>query len=208
MTMATLTGTATVHDVIFDGVRGDPVDVLAKSLHEHDTVEPAVSGIASLTAPARHAVERAVADEVGELLDLDLRDLAVAGWNRYGDLMKAARRSRDTPKSKEYVSLATHQITSSHRPTVEVFINGTSAAVIDVKLDVTFEMAGVVAVVQDARLIEVQSGNCTVTATLAVGKAVVAKRQRQFDVPGAIRLKNGVALLRTDAQRTEDLQTS
>jgi hypothetical protein len=95
------------------------------------------------------------------------------------------------------VALVTHRIESNHRPTVELFIDGKSVGTIEMELDVAFDMAGVVAVVREARLMAIRSGNCTVTGTLAIARAVVAQQRRQFDLPGAVRLHHGVALLPT-----------
>jgi len=53
----------------------------------------------------------------------------------------------------------------------------------------------VVAVVHQARLTAIRSGNCTVSGTLAIKGTIVAKQKRRFDLPGAVRLHHGVALL-------------
>jgi hypothetical protein len=186
---------ATVRDLLFGGVRVEPTDVLAESLREHGTVETLITGFTGLTAAAGRAIEHEVATVAGDLLSLNLLDLAVAGWNRYEALTDAARRTRDAPTTEEVVALVTHRIESSHNPTVELFIDGKSVGTIEVELDVAFDMAGVVAVVRQARLTAIRSGNCTVSGTLAIERTVVAHRQRQFDLPGAVRLHHGVALL-------------
>ena len=201
MTTATLNQTATVRDLIFAEVRTEPVDALAKSMREQHALEASVSGFASLTAPIRKAVEHEVATVVSDLLSMDLFRLAAAGWRRHDALTKAARRTRDTPAAKELVALVTHQIKSSHRPNIELLIGGKSVATIEVKLDVVFDMAGLVAVVQQARLTRIDSGNCTVTATLAIAGKDVAKRRRQFDLPGAVNLNHGIELLPADHRK-------
>lgn len=198
MTTAALNETATVRDLLFGGMPVEPTDALAESLHEHGTVKAFVTGLPGLTV----VVEREVATEVGGLLSLNLLDLAVAGWNRYKALMDAARRTRDAPTTEEVVALATHRIESSHHPTVELFIDGKSVGTIEVELDVAFDMAGVLGVVREARLTAIRSGTCTVTGTLAVERIVVAQRERQFDLPGAVRLHHGVALLEPAASAT------
>ena len=201
MTPAELNETATVRELLFGGMRVEPTDALAESLREHRTVETLVTGFPGLTAEAGRAVEHEVATVTGDLLSLNLLDLAVGGWNRYKALTDAARRTRDAPTTEEVVALVTHRIESSHRPTVELFIDGKSVGTIEVELDVAFDIAGVVAVVHRARLTAIRSGNCTVSGTLAIERTVVAQRQRQFDLPGAVRLRHGVTLL--SDRRTE-----
>ena len=202
MTTAALNEPATIRDLLFGGGPVDPTEALAESLREHRTVETLVSGFPGLTAEAGRAVQHEVATVGTELLSLNLLDLAVAGWNRYESLREAARRTRDAPTTEEVVALVTHRIESSHHPTVELFIDGKSVGKIEVGLDVAFDMAGVLAVVRQARLTAIRSGNCTVTGTLAIDRTDVAQRQRQFDLPGAVRLRHGVALLKPDASNT------
>jgi hypothetical protein len=158
-------------------------------------VKPFVTRVPGLAA----VLEREVAAEVDGLLSQDLLDLVSAGWSRYQKLTEAARRTRDAPDTEEVVAMATHQIESSHHPTVELFIDGKSVGTIEVKLDVTFDIAEVLAVVHEGRLTEIRSGNCKVTGTLAVEGIVMAERSRKFDLPGALRLRHGVALVEPTA---------
>jgi hypothetical protein len=198
MTTDPLNDTATARDLLFGGVSDEPIDKLAESLREHGTVQSLVTGFPGLTA----VVEREVATEVGGLLSLNLLDVAIAGWNRYAALREAARRTRDARTTEEIVTLAKHRIESSYHPSVEVFIDGKSVGTIEVELEVAFDMAGVLAVIREGRLTAIRSGNCTITGTLAIERAVVAQRQRQFDLPGAVRLHHGVALLEPAATPT------
>jgi Protein of unknown function (DUF2510) len=195
MTTATLNDlieAATVQELLFGGELAEPIDALAESLREHGTVKSLVNGFPGLTA----AVEREVATEASALLSLNLLDLAVAGWQRYEALMGAARRTQDAPTTtEEIVALVTHRIESSHPVTVEVLVDGESIGTIEVKLNVAFDLAGVLAVVRQARLTAVRSGTCTVTGTLAMERTVVAQGQRGLDLPGAVQLRQGVALL-------------
>ena len=89
MTTPALNETAPVRDLLFGGMALEPTDALAESLRELGTVNTLVTGFRGLTA----VVEREVATEASGLLSLNLLDLAVAGWKRYGALTKAARRT-------------------------------------------------------------------------------------------------------------------
>ena len=150
-----------------------------------------IPGLPGLTA----AVDREVAAATDGLLSLNLADVAAAGWKKYDALRQAARRTRDAPTTQEVVALATHNIQSSHHPTVELFIDGKSIATIEIELQIAFTMAGMLAVVRQARLTAIRSGTCTVTGSLAIQQTVITKRQRRFDLPGAVRLRHGVPLL-------------
>jgi hypothetical protein len=177
---------------LFGDVPGEPIDALAESLREHGTLRGVVPG---LPGPAKAAVDREVAAAADGLLSLNLADLVVAGWKKYEAIMKAARSTRDDRNATEIVDLVTHTIQSSHYPSVALFVDGKSTATIKIDLQIAFTMAGVLAVVQQARLTAIRSGTCTVTGSLAVQQTVITKRQRKFDLPGAISLRQGVPLL-------------
>ncbi|MGY4653907.1 hypothetical protein [Mycobacterium sp. URHB0021] len=191
MTTAVLDDAATVRDLLFGTEARGPAEALTGALHEHRTLSGLIPGPPGLTG----VIEREVAAATDGLLSLNLADVAAAGWKKYEALRQAALRTRDAPATEEIVALATHRIESSHHPDVEVFIDGRSIATIRIELAITFSMAGVLAVVRQARLTAIRSGTCTITGSLTMQQLVVTKRQRMFDLPGAVRLRHGVPLL-------------
>jgi hypothetical protein len=144
------------------------------------------------------AAERELAEATDGLLSLNLADVAASGWKKYGALRDAALSTRNAPTTKKSVALATHKIESSYHPTIDLLVDDARVATVNIDLQIDFTMAGVVAVVRDARLTEIRSGTCTVTASLSVQQIVITKKQRQFDLPGAVRLRHGVPLLGPD----------
>jgi hypothetical protein len=187
-----LNETATARDLLFGDVPGTPIDALTESLREHGTVRALTPGL-----PGLAAVEREVANAMDGLLSVNLVDLAAAGWTKYDALKQAAKRTRDAPTTEEVVAMATHKIDSTHRPSVELYVDGKSISTIEMTLQITFTLAGVLAVVKQARLTAIKSGNCTVAGSLTVAGIEAAKKQRKFDLPGAVRLRHGIALLET-----------
>lgn len=190
----TLNGTATVRELFFSGVPGGPRDALAESLCERGTLAPLVPGVPGLTA----VVNREVAAATDGLLSLNLADVAAAGWRKFDALWQAAHRTRESPDTEEIVTLASHKMECSQRPTVELFIDGKSIATIQIELQIAMNIAGGLAVVRQAHLMEFRTASCTVSGSLAMQQTLIKKRQRQFDLPGAIRLREGVALLASD----------
>jgi hypothetical protein len=183
-----LNETATVRDLLFDGVPGQPADALAQLMRERGTIGAVVPpGLAEVA-------RRELADATTGLMSVNLADVAAAGWQKYDALKQAARRTRDDPDSKELVALATHQIASSHRPSVDVYLDGRAVATVEVELEVALTIAGMIAVVRQGRLTEIQSGSCTASGSLAVQGINMVQRQRKFDMYGVFRLSQGVPL--------------
>ncbi|WP_331766442.1 hypothetical protein [Embleya sp. NBC_00896] len=180
---------------------GDDGEAAAESLvdaaREHEVAAMVERGAHGLTGTAGETVEREVASMVNGFLSLDLLDLVAAGWAKHGAMVEAARRTRAAPETEEVVALATHQITSTHRPCVDLKVDGVRVGTLKVCLTVDFDIEGMLAVVRQARLTSLRCGTCTTTGTLAMQQAVVASRRCGLDLPGAVRLRSGIALLPT-----------
>ncbi len=195
MTEPALNETATVRDLFFTDVPGVPRDALAESLREHGTLAPLVPGVPGLAA----VVNREVATATDGLLSLNLADVAASGWKKFDALRQAARRTHEAPEAEEIVTLASHRIECNQRPSVELFIDGKSIATIQIELQIAISVSGGLAVVRQGRVMGFRTASCTVSGSLAMQQTVIERRQRQFDLPGAIRLRNGVPLLASDA---------
>ncbi|GAA4848401.1 hypothetical protein [Kitasatospora terrestris] len=197
MSTPTTVGPVTVRDVLFDGRQVDPVSAIEDSLHRQGAVPALVGGAGRLTGAGGRAVEHEVAAVLDRLLALDLLDLAAGGWARHSALRAAARRTRDAPGSEEVVTMARHRISSSHRPGVELLVDGVPVGVLELALEVSFEVEALVAVVRRARLMSARTARCTVAGSLAAHGHVLAERRLHYDLPGAVRLRHGVRLLRS-----------
>lgn len=176
----------------------DSADALVDPFRAHGVARTLLSGVRALSPSADQAVERELATVIDGFLGLDLLDLAAGGWRKHAELTAAARRTRSAPGSEEVVALATHSITSHHRPFVDVFVDGTKIGTLEVELTLRFRVAALVAVVRDAFLVRVRSGECTIDGTLAVQRTVLAERQGQLDLPGTMRLRAPIPLLRNE----------
>ncbi|MEX0172354.1 hypothetical protein [Streptomyces sp. LMG1-1-1.1] len=168
-------------------------------LRAHGTAGPLLAPVRGRTPAADRAVEHELARVVDDFLGLDVLDLAAAGWRGHSALQSAARRTRDLPGSEEVVALATHRVTSAHRPYVDVYVDGAKIGTLDVQLNVVFWISGLVCVVRDACLTGVRSGECAVDASLGAQGAVVAERRGgRLDLPGGFALRGPVPLLRDE----------
>ncbi len=199
MTTVTLTDPATARELLFGAEPGSSVDALAESLHEQGTVGALLHGVPRLTGAAGQAVEHQVAAALNGLLERDLFGYAAAGWSRYNVLTSAARRTRADPGSEEVVVLANHCITSADHPCVDLLVDGTPVGSVRMQLILAIELAGVIAVIRRARLVELRTGTCTVTGTLLVEGQRIAQRHRAFDLRGAVHLRHGIPLLPDEA---------
>ncbi|MDI2128978.1 hypothetical protein [Yinghuangia seranimata] len=186
---------ASVRDLLFGDDGETATEALVAAARENEVAAMLGRAARGLTDSAGETVEHEVASVVNGFLSMDLLDLAAAGWIKHRSLAEAAQRTRAAPGSEEVVAMATHKVTSTHRPCVDLTVDGARVGTLDLALTVAFEIRGMVAVVREARMTSLRCGSCTTTGTLAMQRIVVASRRCTVDLPGSLRLRSGIPLL-------------
>jgi hypothetical protein len=170
-------------------------NALAKSLQQNSVLSPVTAVFRGLSRVGRDAVGREVGAVMSGLLHVDFGDVLVGGWRKHAALTVAARRTAATPGSKEIVDLATHRVTSTHRPYLEILLDDVLVATVRLELVIEFVIHAFVAIVAHGDLIALQAGQCDATARLRVeGKEIIA-RQARVELPLVLRLGEGISLL-------------
>jgi len=180
--------------VFLFGEAQDSVDALAHALDEQGVLGSLGGALTGLSRAGREAAGGQLASVAHGLLDLDLGGLIVGGWGKYADLTAAAKRTIATPDSTEVLEVATHRITSTHRPSVELLVDDVHVATVRFELGVAFVVKGLVATVHHGQLVAL-SGGCDVTATLAAEGRELVKREAHLELPLVLRLGDGIPLL-------------
>jgi hypothetical protein len=149
----------------------------------------------NVPATLREAAVRETTGAARDLLNANPIGFLVSGWQKHREVIAAARRTMAAPGSIELVDLATHQITVTQRPAVNLLVDNRQTATVELGLSVVFTVGALVAGIRGGRLVAVHSGRCNVTANLAVQDTQVISRQVAFELPGIIPLGQGIALL-------------
>src|SRR6266545_2075759 len=203
MTTAIPTQPLTAAAFLFGDTKEDSVDALAHALHEQGVLGTLGEGVTKLSRAGRNAANDQIATVAHGLLDLDLGGLVIAGWGKYADLSAAAKRTFATPDSSEVVELATHTITSTHRPFVDLLVNDAHVATVHFELSVKFVVKGLVATVQHGRLVAL-SGGCDVAATLTAEGRQLARRAAPSP-PAAVAHRPDFFVARTSRRRRAEI---
>jgi hypothetical protein len=132
-----------------------------------------------------------------ELLDLDLGDVLVGGWRQHGQLTESARRTVGVAESEDVVVLATHRVTCSHRPQVDLLVDGVRIHRFEFDLAMAFEVDGLSAVVQSGALVALHGGECQVSGALRVDGATLVERHGSLDARLVVTLHHPVPLVAT-----------
>ena len=182
-----------------DVVSSDQANIkaMADALQQQGALGSISAAVKTLSRAGLGAVSNQIAAAAHGLLnlDLDLGALVVTGWCQSVDLIAAAKRTVAAPGSVEVVDLATHSITWTHNPQIDVLVNDARVATVHFDLSITFRVKGLVATVRYGRLASFSSGGCDVTGTLAAEGRQLAQREAQFQLPLLVRLGGGIPLL-------------
>src|SRR5215470_15607220 len=182
----------TVLDLLFasDGPRAVGPELLSP-----DAAADLDRALQNIPATLREAAVRETMNAARSVLDVDLIGFLVSVWQKYREITAAARRTLAAPGSIELVDLATHQVTATQRPAVNLLVDNHHVATVELGVSVVFNISALVAGIRGGRLVAVHSGRCDVTATLAIQDTKVISRQVHLELPGIIPLGRGIRLL-------------
>lgn len=183
---------ASVAAVLFDSAE-EGRRVLQDELVAEDDIARKVRAAATGAVPkgAVALIRRQVAEAALEALDIRFSDVLTGAWSRYVELMRAAELTRADPARREDVVLAEHTITAEHRPHVDVLVDDTLVASIELQIDVIATVRAVTVAVERAAIVEVASGSAHVELTVGVDEQPLWRRERDFDVTAVVRLREG-----------------
>jgi hypothetical protein len=178
---------------------GDGTEGVAELIHlldRHGALREVARAIQQLADSGLAALTDEVAALVYGLLELDLGELALAGWRGHGELLAAARRTRAAPGSSEVVQLARHTVSSVREPWIDVLVYEVRVATVRTRLSVEFSVSGLSATVWDGMLVALHGGSCTITGTFSVQGRQLLERAVETQPTAIVRLPgDGLPLL-------------
>jgi hypothetical protein len=151
--------------------------------------------LGGLSEAGQATVTEEIATVAAGLAAIDISAVLVSAWSKYAALADAARATVADPAAHRVVDVAAHEITSEHKPYVDVLVNEVRVTRVAVELRLVFLIVGLAATVRQGRLVGLRGGRCDLTASLAVERVPVASRPWQLDLPLVVRLGDGVPLL-------------
>jgi hypothetical protein len=142
----------------------------------------------------RQSIQRDVADAAMGLLELDLTDVLVSGWQKHSQLRAVSKRTKEAPGTLETVVLAEHRISYEVHPYVDVLLGDAHLTRVKLTLLITVDVTGLAASISAGRLKGLSAGKAVVTASLNLAGAPVARRSRDVRLPSEIGLGDGLRL--------------
>jgi hypothetical protein len=192
MTTAAPDGVITAADLLF-GSNEKAQEVLAR--HVMADGRAFARSLVHLPRVTREAAVREAAVAAAGLLKVDLIEVLVSGWREHHDVFSAARRTLDTPGSKELVGLAPHRISTMQQPAVGILLDGKRVHTLQLGLSILFEITGLVAGISHGRLAAVHAGRGHVGVALTIHEIEVLTKRTHLELPGHAGLQRGFRLL-------------
>ncbi|MFE9320257.1 hypothetical protein ACIHDR_05240 [Nocardia sp. NPDC052278] len=185
----------TARAVLFGQVAREVVEEeLAERLGASGVEQLALRRTPVITEVLRSAALREVAKVVDELLEVDLGEVAVAGWRRYQRLHSAAMRTR--AGGVEQVEMFEHEVTRSYRPRLEVTVDGSQVGEFELELCVAVLVRPLVATVRDGMLAALGPGDCTVTVSIGVPEVgPIIEREHPIPLATMVDLRGPIPLV-------------
>jgi hypothetical protein len=203
MTSDTIQAGLTARNLLLGGLEDDTA-ALRQALSEHNVLDAVGGKLSRLTGDGREAANEALASTAADLLDVDLGDVLIYAWRTLERLADAARATLRAPGRKEIVQLASHQVTSTHNPAVDLMVDGVRVHTFHFQLDLVLTIDVAAVTVQYGRLVAVKAGDGSVSGTLILkmpgGDAVLLHQEHQIDLHLIIRVGNGIPLPFRDEQ--------
>ena len=136
-----------------------------------------------------------ILEEGGKLLDVSLLDVFRWAWNKNRELSRYRDRAKYPSHETFTVPLAEHTIKSTHKPHVEIRIDGAKKGQVDFEAVVEIAVKGMTLEIRDGRIRKIRTGACTAKGSFSCeGLRLVERESKPLPLPGTIDLGEGMEI--------------
>jgi hypothetical protein len=158
--------------------------------------EAAATALKQCTPAARELAHRQLAQALSTLLDLDVTGLVAGAWRSSDELVQAAERTRREPGSRAVVDVAEQHFAEHREAVLEITVDGALVTELPVELDIGIEVKSLTAALKDGCIVELASGECSITTTLSLDQVELPSKTTELDLRLSITLDPPVSLTR------------
>ena len=149
----------------------------------------------SVSALAARGLVGTVLDGVLATLDIPLGRVLAGAWNGYRELRSHADPKKHPPGEVVLVPLAKHTVRSTHRPSVDVLVDGNKVGSLAFELVLSLELEAGLFEIEGGRIRALRAGKCTGKAKLSCEGAVLVERSTpEVPLPQRLAFEGGIPL--------------
>ena len=138
-----------------------------------------------------------ILDKTNTILDVPVSTILVRGWVRWQKLQDQFQQAMFRRDESMLVPLCEHVLKSIHEPHIDVYRGNDLIHTIRIKIELAIEVRGAALSIENARITEIQTGDCRVTGSIELDGCKIAKEQsRRLELPGRIHFEPGIELAR------------
>jgi hypothetical protein len=134
-------------------------------------------------------------EAAGGLLDIPLLDVMRWAWKK-GRELEAYRDTEKYPPDQTFsIPLIEHQITSTHKPYVEIRMNQKIVGIVHFPVNIEIAIKGMKLEIQNARIKKIHAGDCKAKGSFFCEGFLLAERESNpLDLPGTVDLGEGLEI--------------
>ena len=130
-------------------------------------------------------VGSAVQERLTELLDINLIEVMLRGWQKYALVRKYTGSNAAATDETLLIPLSEHTIRSVHNPRIEILRGGKELARITFPVVLELSLDGFALKIRRRRIEEIQTGKLVVSGALKCeGVTIVEKKLQPVELPG------------------------
>jgi hypothetical protein len=174
-----------------DGTSGERVPDLTTS-EAFGRLEAELPGQAAAVWPL---VRDNIGRHLATLLDIDVADVLVGGWNKSRELRKYRDEKAYPPDERVVVALAKHKLVSTHRPHLDLVVAERPIGSLHFEIELTLNIEGAQLTIQGGRIMRIATGACAGVGTIRCEGAVIGQKEKKLGaLPGELNLGRGIAI--------------
>jgi hypothetical protein len=140
-------------------------------------------------------VRQAIADQTREILNLNVLDALGEAWKKLSEVEEYADPKKHKPSDRNLVPLVEHTIKSQHEPELKILLHGKEIGSVKFDLEFSLTLDGFDLAIQNARIMEIQTGNAKGEGSLSLAGISLWKYEwAPVHFPGQISLRSGIPL--------------
>lgn len=166
-------------------------NLLAKTIEERGLLDSLKASLIRIATGKSWSAQVAAhsRNNIGDLLDVNLKEVLIEAWNKSVILRKYKDAQRYPPDQTAIVHLSEHTIRSEHQPYLEISVNGLTGR-LPFCLKLELKAKGFKLKIRDGEIHEILSGELKVNADLSCGPALLWTFETEtFTIPGSIKLE-------------------
>jgi hypothetical protein len=147
---------------------------------------------AELPAALRAAVRDRIESGIADACEITLSSVLAGAWRKYQPLREYCDATRHPTGETATVELASHEVRSSHRPTLEILMGKKPVFTLQLDARISLELEGAVLTVGNGSFLELATGTSRVSASLSYkGATLIERKSGRYPLPGKISFGEG-----------------